>query len=91
MVDPQAGDWTLRQPDGTLLNDQRIWFTLPDGGHIYMRSLGVTQADGRFHCTPRFDTAAGPLDWLTRTVFIGAGHLDAQGCAFSVYRLEDQR
>jgi hypothetical protein len=88
-VDPQAGDWSQRQPDGTLVNDQRIWFTLPDGRHIYMRSLGFTRPDGWFHCTPRFDTEAGPLDWLTRTVFLGTGHLDRSGCAFRVYRLED--
>jgi hypothetical protein len=88
-VDPQAGEWAMCPTDSLMVNDQRIWFNLPDGEHIYMRSLGFTYPGGRFHCTPRFDTRAGPLDWLTRTLFVGRGHLDHAGFAIKVYRLED--
>jgi|SRR5690606_22500735 len=87
-VEPQAGDWLIRRPDGVLENDQRIFFTTTSGHHIYMRSLGFTAQNGRFHCTPRFDTQAGPHDWLTRTVFAGVGRLDASGFEIRVYKLE---
>jgi Protein of unknown function (DUF3237) len=88
-VTPQAGDWLIRRPDGVQENDQRIYFTMPDGQHIYMRSIGFTSPEGHFHCTPRFDIQAGPHDWLTRTVFAGIGYLNATGFEIKVYKLED--
>ena len=88
-VEPQAGDWLIRRPDGILENDQRIFFTTAPGQHIYMRSLGITDSDGRFRCTSRFDTETGQYDWLTRSVVAGVGHLDSAGFEIRVYRLED--
>lgn len=87
-VEPQAGDWAIRRPDGVLVNDQRIVFTLAGDRHLYMRSLGFTAPDGTFHSTPRFDVAAGVHDWITRTIFAGTGRLDAEGFSLQVCRLE---
>jgi len=49
--------------------------------------LPVDQSEVYFQSTPRFETAAPALDWLTQHVFVAAGIRRPNGVLLAVYRV----
>jgi hypothetical protein len=49
------------------------------------RGEAVDPADNYFRLSPVFETAPGPHDWLTRTIFVGLGEKHADHSIFDFY------
>nr|WP_299907200.1 DUF3237 family protein [Sphingomonas bacterium] len=49
------------------------------------RGEPVDPAENYFRLSPVFETAPGPHDWLTRTVFIGLGEKQADHSIFDFF------
>ncbi|MEZ5774349.1 MAG: DUF3237 domain-containing protein [Hyphomicrobiaceae bacterium] len=88
-VIPGGADWCLTRADGLA----EVWarYTIaieaagPGGtaGLVMVTNAGFARraADGiwRGHTTPRFETAPGPLDWLSHTIVVGTLEAAADG------------
>jgi len=85
-VVPGGGDFPILRPDGVNEFDARHMIEAGDGALIYMRNRGIRR-DGYLRCSPIFDTAVGPYDWLTKSVFFGLGTERADGWDFKIFEV----
>ena len=70
-----GADWCLTRPDGVAEVWARYTIATDDGQLVSILNTGIAHAqpDGSYkgRTVPRFEVAAGPLDWLRNSVFIG--------------------
>ena len=67
--------YLIRADDGTLIQvfNRGFAHASPDVQGRIERGEPVDPAENYFRLSPSFETAPGPHDWLTRTVFVGYG------------------
>lgn len=87
-VVPGGGDRCLARDDGTFDVEARYLIRTADGDIVDVVNVGVVRdEDGYFVTTPRFRTVASGLQWLTRSVFVGRAHANADDTTVDVYEL----
>ncbi|GAA5052842.1 hypothetical protein GCM10023208_14170 [Erythrobacter westpacificensis] len=101
IVPDSGADYADVRPDGTVVINSHYLLRAEDGTNIYINNRGylVPSAEGGgeviggvrqpayFRFTPTFIVPEGPLGWLARTVFVGAGRrcTDPDHSIFSYY------
>jgi hypothetical protein len=67
--------YTLKAEDGTLIYvvNRGLRHGPPEIMQRLMRGEAVDPASYYFRTTPSFEVAAGPHDWLNRSIFVGIG------------------
>ena len=86
VVDGSGADWPVVRSDGVVEANAHYLLKADDGAEIYIRNLGYIHGPIRasgaagggeiapyFRCTPYFRVAAGPHEWLNRSVLVGIG------------------
>ncbi len=80
---------TLRTDDGALI--YMTYWGMRHGPAPIMARLArgerVDPADYYFRIAPRFETAAGPYDWLNRILAIGLGDRLAAGPRYTIFEI----
>lgn len=76
--------YLIRADDGTMIQvfNRGYAHAAPDVQERIARGETVDPADNYFRLAPSFETAPGPHDWLTRTVFVGFGEKHANHSTF---------
>ncbi|MEG3179060.1 DUF3237 family protein [Sphingomonas sp. LT1P40] len=79
--------YLIRASDGTLIQVSNRGFAHapPEVQARIERGEQVDPADNYFRLAPSFETAPGPHDWLTRTVFVGYGEKHADHSVFDFF------
>jgi Protein of unknown function (DUF3237) len=79
--------YLIRAADGTLIQvfNRGYAHAAPGVQSRLERGEPVDPADNYFRLTPSFETAPGPHDWLTRTVFVGLGEKHAEHSTFDFF------
>lgn len=67
--------YTLKAEDGTVIDvvNPGVRVASPDVTERLAKGEPVDPSAYYFRTTPRFSVAAGPYDWLRRTIFVGRG------------------
>lgn len=67
--------YLIQATDGTLIQvfNRGYAHASPEVTRRILAGQEVSAAENYFRLTPLFETAAGPHDWLTRTIFVGYG------------------
>lgn len=92
-VVPGGADWQLIRRDGVAEVEARYTLEADDGTLISVvnRGLARRDADGAFayfRTAPVFETAAGPHDWLTRSLFVGTAQVQPPLVILRFFELE---
>jgi hypothetical protein len=66
-----GADWGLIDKDGTFSADTRYQLQTDDGAHIFIRTSGPAQADGKLHLRMEFETGNADYYWLNKIVAVG--------------------
>ncbi|KXX79902.1 hypothetical protein MMYC01_203754 [Madurella mycetomatis] len=66
-----GADWGLVDRSGTFSADTRYQLQTDDGAHIFIRTSGPAQADGRIHLRLLFETGSTQYYWLNNIVAVG--------------------
>ncbi|KAL2151676.1 hypothetical protein VTH82DRAFT_6774 [Thermothelomyces myriococcoides] len=66
-----GADWGLIDKDGTFSADTRYHLQTDDGAHIFIRTAGPAQADGKIHLSIKFETGSEKYYWLNNIVAVG--------------------
>lgn len=67
-----GADWGLIDPKtGTFSADTRYHLLTDDGAHIFIRTGGPAQKDGRLHLRILFETGSEKYYWLNGIVAVG--------------------
>lgn len=66
-----GADWGLVDNDGTFSADTRYQLETDDGAHIFIRTSGPAQPDGRVHLRMVFETGSAKYYWLNNIVAVG--------------------
>ncbi|KAK4139701.1 uncharacterized protein C8A04DRAFT_40492 [Dichotomopilus funicola] len=66
-----GADWGLVDKDGTFSADTRYQLQTDDGAHIFIRTSGPAQADGKIHLRMVFETGNADYYWLNNIVAVG--------------------
>lgn len=66
-----GADWGLIDAKGTFSADTRYHLQTDDGAHIFIRTSGPAQADGRLHLRLVFETGSDKYYWLNNIVAVG--------------------
>jgi hypothetical protein len=87
VVPASGADYASVRQDGVIVLNAHYLLEASDGSLIYIYNKGYVVPSGSlgeggtnplaqpayFRCAPTFTVAAGPHDWLSRTVIVGAG------------------
>ncbi len=81
--------YTLKVDDGTLIYvvNRGLRHGPPEVMQRLMRGESVDPAAYYFRTTPVFEVAAGPHDWLNRSVFVGTGARHAAEVQIRYFRV----
>jgi hypothetical protein len=76
--------YLIRVDDGTMIQvfNRGFAYAASDVQARLERGEPVNPAENYFRLSPSFETAPGPHDWLTRTVFVGFGEKHADHSIF---------
>ncbi|GAB1317014.1 Scytalone dehydratase [Madurella fahalii] len=66
-----GADWGLVDRNGTFSADTRYQLQTDDGAHIFIRTSGPAQSDGRLHLRLVFETGSAEYYWLNNIVAVG--------------------
>lgn len=79
--------YLIRANDGTLIQvfNRGFAHTTPEVQARLERGESIDPGENYFRLTPSFETAPGPHDWLTRTVFIGLGEKHPDHSTFDFF------
>ena len=93
MIGAAAADWCVVGATGLFDVSVRVTLETDDGHLVYVHYEGLmdTAAEGApIRTAIRFETAAEPYQWLTRTLSVGDGHFDEPNklITYDVYVLE---
>ncbi|KAK4040423.1 hypothetical protein C8A01DRAFT_15704 [Parachaetomium inaequale] len=66
-----GADWGLVDKDGTFSADTRYQLQTNDGAHIFIRTAGPAQTDGKLHLRMEFETGSADYYWLNKIVAVG--------------------
>ncbi|KAK4446115.1 hypothetical protein QBC34DRAFT_271774, partial [Podospora aff. communis PSN243] len=66
-----GADWGLIDRNGTFSADTRYHLITDDGAHIFIRTSGPAQPDGRLHLRIIFETGSDKYYWLNHIVAVG--------------------
>jgi hypothetical protein len=66
-----GADWGLIDKEGTFSADTRYQLQTDDGAHIFIRTSGPAQADGKIHLRMEFETGNSKYYWLNNIVAVG--------------------
>ncbi|KAL2132006.1 hypothetical protein VTI74DRAFT_4312 [Chaetomium olivicolor] len=66
-----GADWGLVDRNGTFSADTRYQLQTDDGAHIFIRTSGPAQSDGRLHLRMVFETGSAKYYWLNNIVAMG--------------------
>ena len=94
-----SASWQIVLPDGTALAEVRYTLQTDHGALLYVRSSGVSQGNREgaaqhadidpgerlFHAATRIETAAPPLDWLNKGVFVTVAGRTAVSLLYETY------
>lgn len=82
-----GADWGLTDRNGTFSADTRYQLQTDDGAHIFIRTNGPTQSDGRIHLHLNFETGSAKYYWLNNIVAVGILKSAAGGVAIDAWQL----
>jgi len=79
--------YLIRAEDGTLIQvfNRGFAHAAPEVQSRLARGEPIDPAENYFRLTPSFETAPGPHDWLTRTVFVGIGEKHPNHSTFDFF------
>ena len=66
-----GADWGLIDSKGVFNADTRYQLLTDDGAHIFIRTSGPAQADGRLHLRLQFETGSAKYWWLNNIIAVG--------------------
>jgi Protein of unknown function (DUF3237) len=79
--------YLIRANDGTLIQvfNRGFAHSTPEVQARIERGEPVDPAENYFRLSPSFETAPGPHDWLTRTIFVGFGEKHRNHSTFDFF------
>jgi hypothetical protein len=86
---PGGADWQIVRDDGFIELDARYTIETTAGHLIYVQNRGIRHGTPvYFRSVPWFETSAPELQWLTRSIFVGAGERYPSEVVIQFWRLE---
>ncbi|KAK3985310.1 hypothetical protein QBC44DRAFT_362395 [Cladorrhinum sp. PSN332] len=82
-----GADWGLTDRSGTFSADTRYHLQTDDGAHIFIRTNGPAQSDGRIHLHLLFETGSTKYYWLNNAVAVGILKTGAGYVAIDAWQL----
>ncbi|KAL2268046.1 hypothetical protein VTJ83DRAFT_2892 [Remersonia thermophila] len=82
-----GADWGLIDKDGLFSADTRYHLQTDDGAHIFIRTSGPTQPDGRIHLRILFETGSQKYYWLNNIVAVGVLKTGFGGVSIDAWQL----
>ncbi|KAK3346036.1 hypothetical protein B0T25DRAFT_506159 [Lasiosphaeria hispida] len=86
-----GADWGLIDSNGTFSADTRYALQTTDGAHIFIRTSGPGQPDGRLHLRLVFETGSARYWWLNNIVAVGVLTSGAGFVSIDAWQLESPR
>ncbi|KAK1752864.1 hypothetical protein QBC47DRAFT_430933 [Echria macrotheca] len=83
-----GADWGLTDRNGTFSADTRYHLETDDGAHIFIRTSGPAQADGRLHLRLIFETGSQKYYWLNNIIAVGILTAGTGSVAIDAWQLE---
>ncbi|KAL2264053.1 hypothetical protein VTK26DRAFT_2839 [Humicola hyalothermophila] len=83
-----GADWGLVDKDGVFSADTRYQLQTDDGAHIFIRTSGPAQQDGRIHLRLQFETGHANYYWLNNIVAVGILRAGMGYVAIDAWQLE---
>ncbi|KAK1830943.1 hypothetical protein QBC39DRAFT_233231, partial [Podospora conica] len=83
-----GADWGLIDAKGTFSADTRYHLETDDGAHIFIRTSGPAQPDGRLHLRLQFETGSDKYYWLNNIVGVGILKIEGSSALIDSWMLE---
>ncbi|KAK4149242.1 hypothetical protein C8A00DRAFT_38163 [Chaetomidium leptoderma] len=86
-----GADWGLVDTEGTFSADTRYQLQTDDGAHIFIRTSGPAQADGKIHLRMVFETGSAKYKWLNNIVAVGVLTTGGGGVQIDGWQLDSPK